>query len=141
MRTNSICHIFIGFQCKEVINTHVPSKYTSTRFSQPWCNRDIRRRSRRKKRAHTRAKRTQCTSDWDRFRKLQVENQKACKNAYNTYVNSMVDEDSGNCKRLYSFIKSKTCDGSGVSPIRCEGVLHSSPKDKAEILNQGSHSP
>ena len=82
-----------------------------------------------------RAKRTQGTNDWDRFRKLQVENQKACKNAYNTYVNNMVDEDSGNCKRLYSFIKSKKCDGSGVSPLRCEGVLHSSPKDKAEILN------
>ena len=47
----------------------------------------------------------------------------------------MVDEDSGNCKRLYSFIKSKKCDGSGVSPLRSEGVLHSSPKDKAEILN------
>ena len=44
-------------------------------------------------------------------------------------------EDSGNCKRFYSFIKSKKCDGSGVSPLRCEGVLHSSPKDKAEILN------
>ena len=122
-------------KCNEVIKTHVPSKYTSTRFSQPWCNRDIRRRSRRKKGAHMRAKRTQCTSDWDRFRKLQVENQKACKNAYNTYVNNMIDEDSGNCKRLYSFIKSKKCDGSGVSPLRSEGVLHSSPKDKAEILN------
>ena len=47
----------------------------------------------------------------------------------------MVDEDSGNCTRLYSFIKSKKCDGSGVSPLRSEAVLHSSPKDKAEILN------
>ena len=46
----------------------------------------------------------------------------------------MVDEDSGNYKKLYSFIKSKKCDGSGMSLLRCEGVLHSSPKDKAEIL-------
>ena len=122
-------------KCNKVITTHVPSKYTSTRFSQPWCNREIRRRSRRKKLAHMRAKRTQGTNDWDRFRKVQVENQKACKNAYNTFVNSMVDEDNENCKRLYSFIKSKKCDGSSVSPLRCEGVLHSSPKDKAEILN------
>ena len=74
------------------------------------------------------------TNDWDRFRKLQVENQKACKNAYNTDVNNMVDEDSGNCKRLYSFNKSKKCDGSGVSPLLCDSVLHSS-KNKAEILN------
>ena len=56
----------------KVITTHVPSKYTSTQFSQPWCNRDTRRRSRWKKRAHIRARRTQRTSDWDHFRKLQV---------------------------------------------------------------------
>ena len=29
--------------CIESVNKYVPSKYTSTRFNQPWCNLDVRR--------------------------------------------------------------------------------------------------
>ena len=52
---------------------------------------------------------------------------------YNTYINDMVDDGSINSRTLYSFIISNTCDSYGVSPLRNDGFLHSSPK--AEILN------
>ena len=39
-------------KCIRSSNTHVPSNLTSTRFSQAWCNRDVRRLSRRKKTAY-----------------------------------------------------------------------------------------
>ena len=121
-------------KCINTIQTHVPSKYTSTRFSQPWCNRKIRRLSRHKKRAHRAAKRSQKSDDWGRFKKIQQENRKTCKTSYNKYINNMISEDSNN-KKLYSYIKSKKSDGTGISPLRDGGTLHSSPKEKAEILN------
>ena len=43
-------------KCIESINKYVPSKYTSTRFNQPWCNRDARRLTRRKRRAYRKAR-------------------------------------------------------------------------------------
>ena len=42
----------------EVITTHVPTKHSSARFNQPWCDNRIRQMSRRKKREHRKAKRT-----------------------------------------------------------------------------------
>ena len=38
-------------KCIESVNKYVPSKYTSIRLNHPWCNRDVRRLSRRKRRA------------------------------------------------------------------------------------------
>ena len=50
-------------KCIEGIDTFVSSKMTSTRFSQAWCNGDIRRLSRRKKRAFKKALATKKQSD------------------------------------------------------------------------------
>ena len=62
-------------KCAESINTHIPSKLTSTRFSKTWCNRDIRRLSRRKKRAYKKARTTKRQSSWSRYKKIQKEAQ------------------------------------------------------------------
>ena len=120
--------------CTTVINNHVPSKFTSTRYSQPWCNRNIKRNSRRKRRAHQTARRTNRPADWKRYHRLQEETRKACKSAYNGYINNMISDDKTN-KKLYTFVKSQKSDGSGVSPLRADGTLHSTPSEKADILN------
>ena len=44
-------------------------------------------------------------------------------------------EQTGNPKKLYSFIKSKKCDASGVAPLTSNGVNHSDSVKKANILN------
>ena len=41
--------------CHQAISNNVPSKLTTTRFSQPWINRNVKRLSRRKKKAYRRA--------------------------------------------------------------------------------------
>ena len=43
-------------KCLELMKKHVPSKVTSSRYSQPWINQDLKRFSRRKKKAYMRAK-------------------------------------------------------------------------------------
>jgi hypothetical protein len=51
--------------CLDNLRKHVPSKHTSTRYSQPCCNRNIRRLSRRKQRAFNKYRKTGKTKDWE----------------------------------------------------------------------------
>ena len=113
----------------------VPSKMTSSRFSQPWINKKVKRISRRKKRAYKRAKHSCSISDLQRYKQLQKESQYECKKAYDSYVSDIVTSDK-NSKKLYTFIKGKKCDSSGISPLRKDGIAHSDPRTKATILNE-----
>lgn len=55
--------------------------------------------------------------DRQRYKRLQRSTRQKRKIAYNTYVPDMVQEDY-NCKKLYSFIKSKKCDCAVIAPLR-----------------------
>ena len=39
-------------------------------------------------------------------------------------------------KKLYSFIKCKECDSSGIVPLKEDGIFYGDPKRKAELLNK-----
>ena len=117
-----------------LLDEKVPSKMTSARFGQPWINRKIKRISRRKKRAYKKAKLSRSEKDIQRYKQLQKESQFECRKAYNGYVNDVVTSD--NSKKLYSFIKGKRCDSSGIAPLKKNGIAHSDPKIKATILNE-----
>ena len=51
-------------ECMMTLNTYVPSKMTSSRHSQTWCNRFIRHLTRRKRRAYRKARLTKSDDDW-----------------------------------------------------------------------------
>jgi hypothetical protein len=120
--------------CLNIIKTYVPTTWTSTRFSQPWCNRSIKRLSRRKYRAYKRCRRSGKEKDRERYRLLQKSSQKEYKKAYNSYVSDMMQDDSKS-KTLNSFMKSKKCDSVGIAPLRSDGNLHGGPQTKASLLN------
>lgn len=119
--------------CTEAIEASVPSKLSSTRFSQPWVNRKVKRLSRQKKRAYRKAKMTNSSADFDTYKRLQKDTRAECRRAHNTYVSDLVSEN--NSKKLYTFIKGRRCDSSGVSSLRSNGVSFSDPKTKATLLN------
>ena len=127
---NTLKHFTLSF-----IEDKVPSKMTSSRFSQPWINKKVKRISMRKKRAYKRAKHSCSISDLQRYRQLQKESQYECKKAYGSYVSDIVTSDK-NSKKLYTFIKGKKCDISGISSLRKDGIAHSDPRTKATILNE-----
>ena len=90
----------------------------------------------KKNRTYNTAKKTGKTKDWDRFHQLKRQTQTTCKQIYNDYISNMLEEDSTtNPKTFWSFIKSKTSETTGDSPLRKEGILHSDPVNKANILN------
>ena len=86
----------------------VPSKMTKTRYNQPWILRELKRLTQRKKRAFKKAKMTRKAKDTKRYDNLKNITKKACKSAYSSYLNNIVDPDSQeNPKQLWSFIKSR----------------------------------
>ena len=75
-------------------------------------------------------------SDSQQYKKLQkAPLQYKCKKAYNVYVSDIVTSDQ-NSRKLYTFVKGKKCDNSGVSPLKKDDVAHSDLKTKASILNE-----
>ena len=121
-------------ECITAINMYVPTKTTTTRFSQPWCNRNIRRLARRKARAYKKARKSKFPADWVKYKTLKTQMKKACRTAHDEYVHDLVTED--HAKKLYTFIKSKKCDSSGVAPLKKDGITHVEAQAKAEILNE-----
>ena len=115
----------------------VPTKLTSTRFSQPWVTRTCKQHIRRKQRAYNRAKRTRSQNDWNIFKTLTKESRKECKRAYNNYTRDCIYPDlKNNPKRFFFFIKSRKCENIGVSSLRDnKGKVHTDDKGKANILN------
>jgi len=120
--------------CSTIVEKNVPSKMSTSRFNQPWITRNIKRMSRRKKRAHRKAKHSDCDTDKARYKDLQKETQHACKKAYNSYVKDIVTEK--NPKKLYTFINGKRCESSGVPVLKKGGIGFSDPATKASILNE-----
>ena len=65
------------------------------------------------------AERTKKKGEWAAYKKTKKESQRECRRAYSSYVNNLISDDqTGNPKKLYSFIKSKKFDASGVAPSR-----------------------
>ena len=62
---------------------HVPSKFTTTRFHQPWITTEINRITRRKQRAYNICKNKPTTSrERRKYRELQKQTKQLCKSAY-----------------------------------------------------------
>ena len=127
-------------KCIESVNKYVPSKYTSTRFNQPWCNREVRGLTRRKGRAYRKARTSKNPSDWMRYKQVQKDAQNTCRSAHNNYIRNMVSEPGSKNKKLYSYVKGMKCDSSGVATLKRDGTNYSETSDKAEILNNQSAS-
>ena len=105
-------------RCIESVDTFVPSKLMSTPYSYAWCNRDIHRLSRRKKRADRKARATKKQADWNRYKKIQKETQQACRSTHDDYINIMVSEPGSNFKKIFAYITDMKCDSPGVAPLK-----------------------
>ena len=77
-----------------------------------------------------------------KYKDLKRTMQQQLRSAYWNYVNEIVtSNDDGtqkpSCpKKFWTYVKHCRTDHTGVSPLRQNGILHSNPIAKAEILNQ-----
>ena len=127
----------ISSELQNTMANLIPSKLTTTRYNQPWITRHIKRLARRKSRAFKKAKHSKTERDWTRYKTLKKQMQRDCRTTYQEFVNDMICQESGGgSKKFWAYIKSRRCDNVGVAPLMKEGILHSSPEVKAELLNK-----
>ena len=128
---------YISTTLTNILDSSVPSKMTSSRFNQPWINREVKSLSRRKKRSFRKAKTSKKEKDKRRYKQLKAQTRDACKKAYNDYITNIISPDcTSNPKRFWGFINSKNKDSTGVAPLKAsDGLTYSDPTTKAKILN------
>ena len=111
---------------------------TSTRYNKPWIIHELKQLTRRQKRAFKKARKSKQAKDIRRYGKLKASTKKACKSAYNTYINNIVDpETAENPKKLWIFIKSRKTDNIGVAPLQAKnGISYSNSEMKVNTLKE-----
>lgn len=115
----------------------VPSKISSTRYNQPWINTSIKRLCRQKQRCYNKARQSGLREDWSNYKSINKRAQKACKEAYEAYVDSVVTTGpESNPKRFWSFIKARRTDHCGVAPLTQDGLVCADNVGKANMLNR-----
>ena len=73
----------------------------------------------------------------EKMKSLKKTIHKATKEAYWSYTENLLIESENNShnKKLWNFIKHRKTDSVDIAPLKENGVLKDSPKEKAEILN------
>jgi len=121
--------------CKDCLDL-IPSRLTSKRHNQPWINNHIKQITRKKRRLYNKARTTNLLQHWSAYRNIKKIVQRECRQAHNQYISDLLDphSDRGH-KRLWTYIKSKRKDTSGISSLVVNDTLYSKDTDKASILN------
>ena len=114
----------------------VPFKWTSTRFNIPWLTPALKRQCNKKQRWYNKARRTQRSSDWQKYNEISKECKRALNQARWRHVNKTLTEaeEAGNSKPFWRYIKSQRQDTVGVSPLKDEQGYHSDSAGKAASL-------
>ena len=113
----------------------IPTKLTSSRLTQPWISSSVKWLSRKKQRAYNCACTTALPSDWSKYYDLKKQCQRECRQAFNNYISSLVDPNNNQVtKRLWSYIKSKKQDHTGIGPLMYQETTITDPVGKANTL-------
>ena len=122
---------------QHIMNSCIPSKYTSSRYNLPWFNRALRRQTRVKQKLYNKAKKSGKEIDWAKFktaRKQLSKNLKSARDAYFTgYLTDTMQEDP---KAFWSYIKRLRQDNPGVEDFRIDNELISDAGLKSEVLSK-----
>ena len=124
----------------KLIDQHIPSKISSTRFNLPWLDNKCKRMIHKKHKLYKKAKKTKKTKHMDAFKKLKLDTKIALKQAKNKYVSNTLHQslENKNSKPFWNFIKQQRKDNTGIAPLKPAKTttLITDNKLKAEVLNK-----
>ena len=123
---------------ESLIDEHIPSKITSTRRNQPWFNSTLRKMVRKKSRLFSKAKQTNRSRNWEKYKSFKKDTHKALRKARWDYIENMLQDslDRGDTKSFWRYIASQRQDSVGVSALKVGGRLVSDGLSKAEALSK-----
>ncbi|XP_053383306.1 uncharacterized protein LOC128549774 [Mercenaria mercenaria] len=127
-----------------LMNKYIPTKILKEGFKRkPWIDRKVRAS---KAKLYTRMKKTGQDEDINRYRQCKRQckstTQKLERVTYQNYVNNLIEVDDpdetkpSKQKKFWNYLKSLRKDNTGISPLKDNGRLFNSARDKANILNR-----
>ena len=141
---NSIWYHF-QTSLEKSIKRNAPIKNTRKKDGCPWITSDIKRLIRRRHRWYKRSRKSGHSGDNKKFKDLKRPAQKEIRRAYWKYIDGIMSSEtesdletgkrSNTMKRFWTFTKHNRSDGKQIPPLKSEGLLHSEPIEKANILN------
>ena len=119
-----------------IMDSCIPSKWTSSRFNLPWFNHSLKRLARHKQRLYNKTKTSGNHNDWKAFRVARNLMHKKLNGARNAYVSDYLGEAiEENPKRFWSYIKQLNKEELWIADFEINGSIISDNKSKAEMLN------
>jgi hypothetical protein len=123
-----------------LVNKFIPAKTVSGRHHIPWINSSIKKLMKKRDRLYSKMKKTNNYNLLPKLKKLKTLIQRNIRSAYWDYMNNIVcdktENKHGTTNKFWGFIKSLKNDSSGVSPLRENGILRNTSKEKADVLNR-----
>ena len=125
--TNSLWNVFKA-EIDRLSKLHIPSKTTRSRTDLPWITSLIRRKIHKRDKLYQKVKSSKGKQNFETLKsklsKFKSALQNEIRKSYWEYLESVIftnDADKYKNKKLYTFIKHKRTDSSGVAPLKSNG--------------------
>ena len=106
----------------------IPTKTNPSNHRQPWITCKIKNLSWKKQHAYNHARLTNTPSNWLHYNNIIKQSRQACHTAYNNYISNLIDPNTkAVSKRLWTLIKNKKLDHTGVGPLIHNGTTYTDP--------------
>ena len=123
---------------QHIMDAHIPTKMSTTRFNVPWFNGTLKRMCKKKQRLYNKAKKSHNKGDWNQYKSFKRDTLKAVRRQRWKYIQDLlqVGLDRGDTKPFWGYVKAQRQDNMGVSPLKDGGALHPDALSWATILNK-----
>ena len=123
---------------QHIMDAHIPTKMSTTRFNVPWFNGTLKRMCKKKQRLYNKAKKSHNKGDWNQYKSFKRDTLKAVRRQRWKYIHDLlqVGLDRGDTKPFWGYVKAQRQDNMGVSPLKDGGTLHPDALARATILNE-----
>ena len=119
---------------KTIMDENVPTKLTSNKINKCWFNSRLKKLCKLKENLFKKYKATNSYRIHKKYLKIKHLTQKLSRNLQNEYINNVITKD--NNKNLWSFIKSKKMEPSGIATLKgSNNKTYNDNETKANILN------
>ena len=117
----------------ESVKKFIPSRIQKRNSKLPWVNGQTLRMIRKKRRMHSKAKKTK---KWENYRFFQKECRREMRKLESDYINSKIEQGlkENNQKPFWRYVKSRRQEIAGTAPLKNGPYLESCSTGKAKIL-------
>ena len=103
-----------------LMEEHVPSKMTKSRFRTPWLTSSVKRMCRKKQRLFNRAKQSKRKQHWEAYRSHKKATLKALRRGRWDYINNILQLglEEGSSRPFWRYVKAQKQDSAGVAALK-----------------------